>query len=262
MQLIIFHAVFTGAMTKSGVNTKSLGIKTKQNVVQKDVMNNIFNSEFVNVKESEFSDGDARMQLLTQDGEAKNPDVLCKTFIVKFKQKRRRALLEKLRNLRGKEKIRCCAIILSQLDRLKCDIGKLSNTKPRGKNALYKDVKTSENSNNIQFQNIQRNDNAFPVSSVVQEIIVDGVNSPNSTDSTTREMTTASCDLAAPSIITKNIRRRNTSGKSSVVDGSDYNVMSMETSDSEQSVFENRYDDRKSSAWDQIRGMHHVLSNR
>ena len=125
----------TVADLKSNINSRSLGFNTKQNVVQEDVK--IFNN--INVKQFDVSAAceneeheDVRTTEFTQYNQT-NPEFLSEVFIAKFKEKRRRVLLDQLRNLRDKEKIGSCAILLAQLEKLKRDVHKLSAAKLKGK---------------------------------------------------------------------------------------------------------------------------------
>ncbi|CAB4003598.1 Hypothetical predicted protein [Paramuricea clavata] len=238
----------------SGMNSQSLGFKAKQNVVQNDVMNNIFNNDSVHVKRSQASAvykcrerEDARKPGSTQNNQATS-DILNQDFIAQFKEKRRRVLLEQLRNLRSKEKIGSCAIMLAQLEKLKRDVRKLTAAKLRrnhgtSKNTGQKESKSHSNSKNDEVQNTQHADyhvdnGAAPAS--VKDVgreMIDNLNSEKCGLDATNHKTTAKTvsypglhepvDITVDSGITRN----------NVGDNSDNNVMSMETSDGDETAF-------------------------
>ena len=144
---------------KSNINSRSLGFNAKQNVVQEDVK--IFND--VNVKQFDVSAAceneeheDVRTAESTQNNQT-NSELLSEAFIAKFKEKRRRVLLDHLRNLRDKEKIGSCAILLAQLEKLKRDVRKLSSAKleenrQASKNTEQKENMSHNNSKNSEVQ--------------------------------------------------------------------------------------------------------------
>lgn len=235
------------------MNCQSLGFKAKQNVVQNDVMNNIFNNDSVNVKRSQASAvykrrgrEDVRKPGSTQNNQATS-DILNQDFIAQFKEKRRRVLFEQLRNMRSKEKIGSCAILLAQLEKLKRDVRKLTAAKLRrnhgtSKNTGQKESKSHSNSKNDEVQNTQHADyhvdnGAAPAS--VKDVgreMIDNVNSKKCGLDATNQKTTAKTvsypGLHEPVDITVD----SGSTRNNVGDNSDYNVMSMETSDSDETA--------------------------
>ena len=149
----------TAADLKSNINSQSLGFNAKQNVVQEDIK--IFN--YVNVKQFDVSaacenEEDAES---TQNNQT-NSELLSKAFVAKFKEKRRRVLLDQLRNLRDKEKIGSCAILLAQLEKLKRDVRKLSAAKRNrqaSKNTGHKESTSDSNSKDNEVQKTKDTNN-------------------------------------------------------------------------------------------------------
>ena len=170
--IYLTSSTFIGTVTapNSIVNFQSLGSKAKQNV-QRDVKNI---NDFVNVKEfddvfsaceSEENESEENESGSTAPEPMQNNQTrseFSKSFIVQFKEKRRRVLLDKLRNLRDKEKIGSCAILLAQLEKLKRDVRKLSSAKLRRSYMAEKGTGEKENMshNNSKSNEVQRTNDA------------------------------------------------------------------------------------------------------
>ena len=132
------------------MSSQSLGFKAKENVTQKDEINN---NQFVNMKQAKPLYKCTECVGVEAPGSTQynqgTSDVFSQEFIAEFKQKRRRALFDQLRNLRGKEKVGSCAIMLAKLDRLKRDVRSLSAAKRRiSRNDKTADGKERKDINN------------------------------------------------------------------------------------------------------------------
>ena len=206
----------------------SLGARAEQNAEQNDVINNICNKDFVNKKKSGMLNAlkSSKMPVSTCQNNQTTSHILDKTFIAQFKEKRRRLLLEQLRNMRGKEKIGSCAIILAQLEKLKRDVRKLSAAKLRRTNGASTNnrcgaksqSKESTKKNEVQStQNAKQHLDYETIRASVKDIACE-----NTTKTYPRLLWKAVDVSVHDSSMRKNL------GESS-----DYNPMSMETSDSD-----------------------------
>lgn len=241
LQLSYFRfCLFLGAsavVEKGSTNSQSLGFEARQNVAQKDN-----NNKFVNRKQAKAlykcTEGESVEVPESTQYNQETSEVLSQEFIAQFKQKRRRTLLYQLRNLRGKEKVGSCAIMLTKLEKLKRDVRNLSATKLRicraGKNTNNKDTKDNKNRNNNvqnthdqhdQVDNSENNPN-------VRNVRSDVMNNLNSNRgvlvSTNRETTVKAVPYPA---LHKPLDR--TVDSCSMRDAADYHVLSVHLSNSD-----------------------------
>ena len=145
------------------MNSHRSGYKSdwcRQNIVQ----NNLFQSN-VYQRQSEYCTEHKDVSEPV-DGQRNNPGrtkaVFTDTFIADFKEKRRRVLLHRLRNLRSKEKIGSCALMLVQLERLKRDVHRLSAPKAsRGLeiNTVHEETRSLNTTINDDVERTQGADN-------------------------------------------------------------------------------------------------------
>ena len=231
----------SAVVEKGSTISQSLGFKARQNVTQKDNNNN-----FVNMKQAKAlykcTEGESVEAPGSTQYNQDTSEVLSQEFIAQFKQKRRRVLLDQLRNLRGKEKIGSCAIMLTKLEKLKRDVRILSAAKLRicraGKNINGKERKDNKNRNNdIQCTQDQHdqvdNTEDYPNVKDVRSNVTNNLNPKRGmVDSTNKETIAKAVPYPAlhkpPDSSVDSCDMRDAAG-----DGTDYNVTSVRSSNSD-----------------------------
>lgn len=152
------------------------------------------------------------------DTTLKTPLVLTKDFVKKFKQKRRRFLLHKMRKMRSKEKIASFAIILAQLQRLRLIRNDLSVHGPQSQV-----IRTLKRLNELNGRKKLESDQTFENHCTRQ---FDG-NDRHSNDNTWKDASISFEKLTDD--------QQNGHVETNIGYSSDYNTLSMEISDSEES---------------------------